>query len=110
MKLLWQTSVPTLLPFAWRAPRRVRLRRSIPDALIIGADQVAVLEGIQLGKPLNRINATRQLRTHSRKRSRVLYRSESLQWPQRAVFRHDLSASRVKFRKLTDQQIENYLR
>ncbi|MBI5627160.1 MAG: Maf family protein, partial [Nitrosomonadales bacterium] len=33
-----------------------------PDALIIGSDQVALLEGQQLGKPLNHDNAVRQLR------------------------------------------------
>jgi len=34
-----------------------------PDALIIGSDQVALLEGQQLGKPLTHDNAVRQLRT-----------------------------------------------
>src|SRR3989338_1212710 len=35
---------------------------SYPDALIIGSDQVALLEGRQLGKPLTHENAVRQLR------------------------------------------------
>jgi septum formation protein len=30
--------------------------------LIIGCDQVATLDGVQLGKPLNHENATKQLR------------------------------------------------
>src|SRR3989338_9381261 len=33
-----------------------------PDALIIGSDQVALLEGRQLGKPLTHDNAVNQLR------------------------------------------------
>ena len=31
------------------------------NAIVIGADQVAVLEGIQMGKPLNHSNAVKQL-------------------------------------------------
>jgi septum formation protein len=33
-----------------------------PDALIIGSDQVALLEGVQIGKPLTHDNAVAQLR------------------------------------------------
>ena len=36
--------------------------RIFPQALIIGSDQVAVLEDTRLGKPLNHGNATEQLR------------------------------------------------
>ena len=80
-----------------------------PDALVIGADQAAVLEGIQLGKPLNRINATRQLRTHTRKRSHVLYRSEPLQWP-KAPHSDATCCFSGQIPQCHDRQIENYLR
>ncbi|MSP87188.1 MAG: septum formation inhibitor Maf, partial [Methylotenera sp.] len=35
---------------------------SHPNALIIGCDQVATLDNTQLGKPMNHVNATQQLR------------------------------------------------
>src|SRR5690349_13751694 len=59
-------------PLADEAPEETALRlaqvkaRKIGydhlDALVIGCDQVATLDGIQLGKPLNHDNATKQLR------------------------------------------------
>ncbi|MCC2680919.1 MAG: maf protein [Nitrosospira multiformis] len=79
-----------------------------PGALIIGADQVAVFEGIQLGKPLNRHNATRQLQLIRGKEvsfhtALCLFNSDQDTMQARLV------PSRVKFRLLSDRQIENYL-
>jgi septum formation protein len=79
-----------------------------PDALIIGADQVAVLEGIQLGKPLNRMNATRQLRS-LRGKEVVFHTALSLFNSRTGHMQTRLIPSRVKFRKLSDRQIDNYL-
>lgn len=79
-----------------------------PDALTIGADQVAVLEGIQLGKPLNRINATRQLQ-FTRGKEVVFHTALGLFNSPKNSMQTRLISSRVKFRKLSDQQIENYL-
>jgi septum formation protein len=78
------------------------------DALIIGADQVAVLEGIQLGKPLNRMNATRQLRS-LRGKEVVFHTALSLFNSRTGDMQSRLIPSRVKFRKLSDRQIGNYL-
>jgi septum formation protein len=80
-----------------------------PDALVIGADQAAVLEGVQLGKPLNRINATRQLRT-IRGKEVTFYTALSLFNGRKRRIQTRLVASQVKFRNVTDRQIENYLR
>jgi septum formation protein len=79
-----------------------------PGALIIGADQVAALEGIQLGKPLNRANATRQLQL-VRGKEVVFYTALSLLNSRTNGIQTRLVASRVKFRQLNDQQINNYL-
>ncbi|MEQ1487317.1 MAG: Maf family protein, partial [Methylotenera sp.] len=58
-------------PLAGEKPRETALRLAqvkakkvgaeFPHALIIGCDQVATLDGEQLGKPLNHNNATKQL-------------------------------------------------
>ena len=79
-----------------------------PDALIIGADQVAVLEGIQLGKPLNRINASRQLQ-FIRGKEVVFHTALSLFNTRNGNMQTRLIPSHVKFRQLSDQQIDNYL-
>ncbi|SCX58449.1 septum formation protein [Nitrosospira sp. Nsp1] len=81
---------------------------SHPDALIIGADQVAVLEGIQLGKPLNHANATRQLRL-IRGKEVVFHTALSLLNSDKDNMQIRLVSSRVKFRELSDRQIDNYL-
>jgi septum formation protein len=81
---------------------------SHPDALIIGADQVAVLGGIQLGKPLNHANATQQLRL-IRGKEVVFHTALSLLNSDKDNMQIRLVSSRVKFRKLSDQQIDNYL-
>ena len=79
-----------------------------PHALIIGCDQVATLEGEQLGKPLNHNNATKQLRSVSGKEvtfhsALCLYNAET------GYMQAEVEPYLVKFRKLTDYQIENYL-
>lgn len=81
---------------------------SYPNALIIGADQVAVLEGIQLGKPLNHINATRQLQ-FVRGKEVVFHTALGLFNVPKGSMQTRLISSHVKFRELSDRQIENYL-
>jgi MAF protein len=81
---------------------------SHPGALIIGADQVAVLGGIQLGKPLNHANATQQLRL-IRGKEVVFHTALSLLNSDKDNMQIRLVSSRVKFRKLSDKQIDNYL-
>lgn len=78
------------------------------DALIITADQVAVLEGVQLGKPLNHANALKQLQFMRGKEvvfhtALCLLNSRSNRLQMRRI------PYTVKFRELSDQQIEGYL-
>lgn len=79
-----------------------------PDALIIGADQVAVLENTLLGKPLIHENAVRQLRL-LRGKEVTFHTALSLFNSRSARMQTRLIPSHVKFRELSDQQIENYL-
>ena len=82
--------------------------RAHPGALIIGADQVATLDGVQLSKPLNRGNAIIQLRL-IRGREVLFHSALSLLNDHTGNIQTQLVSSRVTFRQLTDQQIENYL-
>lgn len=79
-----------------------------PDALIIGADQVAVLENTLLGKPLTHENAVRQLRL-LRGKEVTFHTALSLFNSRSANMQTRLIPSHVKFREISDQQIENYL-
>jgi len=79
-----------------------------PNALIIGADQVAVLESIPLGKPLTHENAVRQLRLLSGKEV-TFHTALSLFNSRTDNIQTRLILSRVKFRELNDQKIKNYL-
>jgi len=79
-----------------------------PDALIIGADQVVTLDNVQLGKPLNYVNAINQL--HLMRGKEVIFHTAlSLFSSQSGRMQSQLITSLVKFRELSDRQIENYL-
>lgn len=80
-----------------------------PDALIIGSDQVATVDGKIYGKPGNHERAVEQLRTLSGKTVNFftglcLYNARTGQAEVRGV------PTLVGFRQLNDSEIENYLR
>lgn len=79
-----------------------------PQALIIGSDQVAVLGSSHLGKPLNHINATEQLRL-VRGKEVIFYTALCLLNSATDKLQLRVVPYHVRFRQLSDQQIENYL-
>ena len=82
--------------------------RIFPQALIIGSDQVTVLEDTRLGKPLNHGNATEQLRL-MRGKEVIFYTALCLLNSSTDRLQMRVIPFFVKFRQLSDQQIENYL-
>lgn len=82
--------------------------QQFPDALIIGSDQVALLEGAQLGKPLTHDNAVSQLRA-MRGKTVDFYTAVSLFNSRTKVMQTALAETKVSFRDLTDDEIERYL-
>lgn len=78
------------------------------DALIIGCDQVATLDGRQLGKPLTHDNAVRQLQT-MRGRSVIFHSALCLYNAHTANMQAEVVPYVVEFRDLSDAQIESYL-
>lgn len=80
-----------------------------PEALIIGSDQVAILDGKIFGKPGNHENAVRQLQT-MRGRTVDFYTGISLLNARTGTAQTRGISTRVTFRDLNDQEIENYLR
>lgn len=79
------------------------------NALIIGSDQVAVIDGHVLGKPGNHANAVTQLRAASSK-SVTFLTGLAVFNSQSQTMQSIVEPFIVHFRRLSDAQIENYLR
>lgn len=105
-------------PYPGEVPQDTALRLSrekalaaaaaYPNALIIGSDQVAVLEGTALGKPGNHVNAIRQLKL-ARGKSVIFYTALSLHNSRTGRTQSQVVPVTVKFRPVSDSQIERYL-
>ena len=86
-----------------------KIAETHPDALVIGCDQVATLDGIQLVKPMCHENAVKQLQ-YQRGRRVTFHSALCLYNPTTKHMQSDVVPYDVEFRNLTDAQIENYLR
>lgn len=85
-----------------------KIAETHPEAIIIGCDQVATLDGLQLGKPGNHKNATEQLRMMRGKQvtfhsALCLYNAKT-QYMQAEVVPYV-----VEFRNVSNEQIDRYL-
>lgn len=80
-----------------------------PSALIIGSDQIAVLDGQQLGKPGDHAMAVKQLRA-MRGRSVVFHTALCLLNAASRRKQIENVPTTVFFRDFSDAQIERYLR
>lgn len=79
-----------------------------PDGLIIGSDQVAVIDGKIIGKPLNRDNAIKQLSQASGK-AITFYTGLALYNAQTGEMNAQVEPFTVHFRHLTASQISAYV-
>ncbi|MDP2367835.1 Maf family nucleotide pyrophosphatase [Rhodoferax sp.] len=95
--------------------RRLSLQKAravaqrFPDAIVIGSDQVADLNGKALGKPGNHERAVEQLRL-MRGHTVVFHTAISVVCQQTAYAQTDMAQASVVFRDLDDGEIERYLR
>ncbi len=96
---------------SWRLSRIKAevVAKRFPDALIIGSDQVALLDGQQIGKPLTHDNAVLQLRT-MRGKTVEFYTALSLLNAVTGNMQTEVAVTKVSFRSLSDEQIERYLK
>ncbi len=79
-----------------------------PGAVVIGSDQVADLDGLPLGKPGNHARAVTQLQT-MRGQTVVFQTAVAVVCHETGFAQTELAQVRVKFRALSDAQIEAYL-
>jgi septum formation protein len=106
-------------PQAGEAPAALALRLALtkaqtvaalrPDAVVIGSDQVADLDGEPIGKPGNHERATAQLRRLSGRRV-VFQTAVSVVCANTGYAQTLLAPVTVQFRTLADAEIERYLR
>lgn len=95
--------------------RRLALRKASAvaardaEAVVIGSDQVAELDGQALGKPGRHDRAVRQLRA-MRGRDVRFHTAVAVVCAASGFEQHALVSVRVRFRLLTDAEIEHYLR
>ena len=105
-------------PHADETPRDLALRLALakahvvamqhPQAVVIGSDQVADLAGQPLGKPGDHARATVQLRL-MRGQAVVFQTAVSVVCHNTGFAQTELAAVRVRFRDLSDDEIERYL-
>lgn len=80
-----------------------------PDAVVIGSDQVAELDGAALGKPGTHERAVQQLRS-MRGRAVRFHTAVAVARASSGFAQQDLVTVTVRFRQLSDTEIEHYLR
>jgi septum formation protein len=108
-----EAALPGEIPVA--LARRLALAKAqsvaerFPEAVVIGSDQVADLNGTALGKPGEHARAALQLRQMSGKT--VIFQTAIAVVCLASGFSQEaLAPVKVKFRELSDAEIENYLR
>ena len=105
-------------PLPGEAPQLMAMRLALakahavaaqfPEALVIGSDQVADLDGTPLGKPGSHERAVVQLKM-MRGRTVLFQTAVAVVCKATGFAQSDLAAVRVRFRDLTDDEIEHYL-
>ena len=121
LQIPFETAAPDVdeTPHINESPKDLALRLALakaravalknPEAIVIGSDQVADLEGAPLGKPGNHTNATLQLQ-RMRGKTVIFQTALSVVCIATGYQRTDLAEVKVKFRDLSDAEIESYLR
>lgn len=104
-----ETPDATALRLSQEKARAISLRA--PGRLIIGSDQVATLDGAQIGKPGNHENALKQLQTMRGRR--VIFHSALCLWDGRGAepaIQVENVRTLVDFHDLPDAELDAYLR
>ena len=106
------------MPLGHESPQQMACRLALakaqavaalhPEAVVIGSDQVADLDGVPLGKPGHHARAVAQLQTMGGK-TVVFQTAVAVVCLATRFAQTDLAQVKVKFRKLSDAQIEAYL-
>jgi septum formation protein len=120
LRIPFAVSAPNVdeTPMPEEAPQNLALRLALakaqavaamhPEAVVIGSDQVADLDGIPLGKPGEHARAVAQLR-QMRGKTVIFQTALAVVCLASGFEQVDLAPVRVVFRDLSDEEIEAYL-
>ena len=100
--------LPSVLAERLALAKAKTVAAQFPQAVVIGSDQVADLNGQSLGKPGTHDKAVAQLRL-MRGQTVIFQTAVAVVCLENGFEQCRLAAVRVKFRDLTDDEIENYL-
>ena len=84
------------------------LSSKYPNSLIIGSDQIAVMDGVIIGKPKNHDDAVDQLKQSSGSVV-YLYAGVSLFNTKSQIFQYEMDTFEVEFKEISARQIQKYL-
>jgi septum formation protein len=120
LRLPFEVAAPNVdeTPLPNEAPKALAIRLALakaravahlhPQAVVIGSDQVADLEGLPLGKPGHHAKAVLQLQSMSGK-TVVFQTALAVICLASGFEKTELAAVKVKFRNLSNDEIESYL-
>jgi septum formation protein len=120
LRLPFEVAAPNVdeTPLPNEAPKALAIRLALakaravahlhPQAVVIGSDQVADLEGLPLGKPGHHAKAVLQLQRMSGK-TVVFQTALAVICLASGFEKTELAAVKVKFRNLSNDEIESYL-
>ena len=120
LRIPFAVSAPNVdeTPMPGEAPQNLALRLALakaqavaamhPEAVVIGSDQVADLDGMPLGKPGEHARAVAQLR-QMRGKTVIFQTALAVVCLASGFEQVDLAPVRVVFRDLSDEEIEAYL-
>ncbi len=120
LRIPFAVSAPNVdeTPMPEEAPQNLALRLALakaqavaamhPEAVVIGSDQVADLDGMPLGKPGEHARAVAQLR-QMRGKTVIFQTALAVVCLASGFEQVDLAPVRVVFRDLSDEEIETYL-
>jgi septum formation protein len=107
-----ETPMPSEAPAALASRLALAKARAVaqlhPGSIVIGSDQVADLDGTPLGKPGNHERAVHQLRA-MRGKTVIFQTAVAVVCLHTGFCQEALAPVRVRFRELSDTEIENYL-
>jgi septum formation protein len=86
--------------------KAIAIARQHPEALVIGADTIVIIDGDLLGKPRDRADAVRMLRRLADREHQV-YTAVAVAWGTR--LHSAVEPVKVRFRPLDDRECEEYV-
>jgi septum formation protein len=102
------SATPAVLAVRHAAAKARDVQPRFPDDLVVAADTVVDVDGTALGKPRDRADAARMLRTLSGRRHAV-HTAYAIAFPGRRDLIEECSTTKVRFYPLGDDEIQEYI-